>query len=252
MQTASTMPTTLVPIRRRLAATGLAAVLAVTLAACGDDDDTTEASGDESAELTVTDVWARTSAPGQTAGAAYMVITGGPEDDDLVGASVDTTIACVTEIHETVPASEVGDDAGDEPGDEAMGDTGDEGMAMGGEDCPDGETDAGGSSETALGDTADDMADGDTTETTMAAMDGEAGGTTTTAGDDMGGMGGMTMREVAAIPVPAGEEVRLEPGGYHVMLLGLTEPLLAGDTFEIELEFETAGTQTVTAEVRDR
>ena len=58
-------------------------------------------------------------------------------------------------------------------------------------------------------------------------------------GDDMG-MGGMTMREVARIPLPAGEAVTLEPGGYHVMLLELAAPLTAGQTFPVTLTFEEA------------
>lgn len=36
------------------------------------------------------------------------------------------------------------------------------------------------------------------------------------------------------------------------MLLGLVEPLALGDMFDIELEFEHAGTVIVTAEVRER
>ena len=70
-------------------------------------------------------------------------------------------------------------------------------------------------------------------------------------GDDMGMGGAMTMREIDGLDVPAGEEVALEPGGYHVMLLDLAEPLEAGDTFELTLTFEQAGEKTVEVEVRD-
>ncbi len=91
------------------------------------------------------------------------------------------------------------------------------------------------------------------------AMDeGGMDSTTTTTGGGMDGspsttMGGgmMTMREVDRIEVPAGETVVFEPGGYHVMLLDLAEPLEVGDTVEVTLTFERAGDVVVTAEVRE-
>jgi copper(I)-binding protein len=61
----------------------------------------------------------------------------------------------------------------------------------------------------------------------------------------------MVMQAVEAIELPAGETVSLEPGGYHVMLLDLVEPLEAGDTVEVTLVFEEAGEVVVEAEVRD-
>jgi copper(I)-binding protein len=53
------------------------------------------------------------------------------------------------------------------------------------------------------------------------------------------GDGGGTMQPVDKIAIPAGETVKLEPGGYHVMLMGLTEELKAGDTVTITLTFES-------------
>jgi copper(I)-binding protein len=44
------------------------------------------------------------------------------------------------------------------------------------------------------------------------------------------------MREVeGGIPVPAGESVTLEPGGLHVMLMGLSAPLAEGETAPLTL-----------------
>ncbi|MEM8530581.1 MAG: copper chaperone PCu(A)C [Chloroflexota bacterium] len=63
--------------------------------------------------------------------------------------------------------------------------------------------------------------------------------------------GVMAMRQVENIEVPAGGETTLEPGGFHVMLIGLTQDLTAGDTFNVTLEFETAGTMDVEVEVRE-
>jgi hypothetical protein len=45
--------------------------------------------------------------------------------------------------------------------------------------------------------------------------------------------------------------VSLEPGGYHIMLLDLAEPLEDGDTFELTLRFEQAGEMDLTVDVRE-
>lgn len=66
--------------------------------------------------------------------------------------------------------------------------------------------------------------------------------------------GVMQMREVEdGIEVPAGgsEVVVLEPGGLHAMLIDLNQALEVGDTFAVDLEFESAGTITVEVEVRE-
>lgn len=65
---------------------------------------------------------------------------------------------------------------------------------------------------------------------------------------DASGMTGM--RPIDRLEVPAGGSVTLQPGGYHVMIMGLTEPPAIGSTFVLDLLFERAGTVTVKAEVR--
>lgn len=61
----------------------------------------------------------------------------------------------------------------------------------------------------------------------------------------------MRMQPVqGGIEVPAGGQVELKPGGYHVMLIGLTRDLNAGDKFPLTLQFEKGGEVTVEAEVR--
>ncbi len=47
------------------------------------------------------------------------------------------------------------------------------------------------------------------------------------------------------LPVPAGQTVTLEPGGYHLMLMHLAAPLVQGDTVEVTLTFQAAGDVTV-------
>jgi copper(I)-binding protein len=65
------------------------------------------------------------------------------------------------------------------------------------------------------------------------------------------GDGAMKMQPVERIDLPAGREVALEPGGYHIMLLDLAAPLELGQKFDVTLDFENAGEKTVTVEVRD-
>lgn len=48
----------------------------------------------------------------------------------------------------------------------------------------------------------------------------------------------MRMRPVKALDLPAGKAVELKPGGYHVMLLNLTEQVREGDTVPLTLVFE--------------
>ena len=63
--------------------------------------------------------------------------------------------------------------------------------------------------------------------------------------------GTMQMREVAGgLPIPAGGEVVLKPGGYHVMLMGLKKPLVAGESFPLTLTFAKAGNMSVTVTVQ--
>ena len=65
------------------------------------------------------------------------------------------------------------------------------------------------------------------------------------------GVSGMTgMQPVDAINIPAGGTVTLEPGGYHVMLEGLTDNLAAGQTVRLTLTFKGAGPIEVSAEIR--
>ena len=47
----------------------------------------------------------------------------------------------------------------------------------------------------------------------------------------------MTMRRVAKLEIPAGEEIALKPGGTHLMLMELRQPLRDGDEVELVLRF---------------
>jgi len=136
----------------------LPAVLAVALAACGGSD-----------AVSVENQWSRTSPKVTSAGVAYMDITAS-EADQLVGASVDSSIAAATELHET----------------------------------------------------------------------------------SMNDEGAMAMQPVTAIDLPADETVKLEPGGFHIMLLDLTEPLETGQKYTLTLRFAESGDQNIEVEVREQ
>jgi periplasmic copper chaperone A len=66
--------------------------------------------------------------------------------------------------------------------------------------------------------------------------------------------GVMRMKAVDFVALPAGKRVELQPGGYHVMLLGLVRPLGAGDSVALTLTLEDKSgkrsTLDVEAEVR--
>lgn len=67
--------------------------------------------------------------------------------------------------------------------------------------------------------------------------------------------GVMKMSPAAGIDVPAGRTVKLAPGGYHVMLMNLQQPLNPGDKVPLQLTFELADkkreTVDLSVEVRD-
>jgi copper(I)-binding protein len=58
--------------------------------------------------------------------------------------------------------------------------------------------------------------------------------------------GAMRMMEIdGGVPIPAGETVVFEPGAKHIMLIGLTDPLVEGETLTLDLVFENAGRMTL-------
>ncbi|WP_121258536.1 copper chaperone PCu(A)C [Nocardioides ferulae] len=157
---------------RRAARLLPALALALTLAACGDDDGdaTPETTAAETGGIVVQDAWVRATEgsedPSMTG--AFMVLENDGEDDvDLVGAA--SPVSGMVELHE------------------------------------------------------------------MAMVDGD-----------------MVMQQVdGGITITAGRGKVLEPGGYHVMLMGLTDPLAPGDEVELTLEFSDGSEQTLTAPVKE-
>ena len=65
----------------------------------------------------------------------------------------------------------------------------------------------------------------------------------------------MKMRAIQRLDLPAGKAIDLKPGGYHVMLMDLKQPLKKGETVPISLRFEgkdkTFKTIEIKAQVRE-
>lgn len=62
----------------------------------------------------------------------------------------------------------------------------------------------------------------------------------------------MQMRPVeGGFAVGAGNYLELKPGGYHIMLIGLKQPLVAGETLDLTLNFEHLGEVTITVPIRE-
>jgi copper(I)-binding protein len=59
----------------------------------------------------------------------------------------------------------------------------------------------------------------------------------------------MKMRAVQGVDLKPGATTELRPGGFHVMLEGLKQPLKQGDKIPLTLTFEKAGSIEVKVEV---
>ena len=60
----------------------------------------------------------------------------------------------------------------------------------------------------------------------------------------------MKMRAVPALDLPAGQAVELKPGGYHIMLLDLKQPVAQGASVPLTLVFEGKDGQRQTQELQ--
>ena len=62
--------------------------------------------------------------------------------------------------------------------------------------------------------------------------------------------GVMKMRPIPKLDLPAGEAVQLKPGGYHVMLMDLKQPLKTGEIVPITLKLEGKDKVVTTLEIK--
>jgi copper(I)-binding protein len=62
--------------------------------------------------------------------------------------------------------------------------------------------------------------------------------------------GVMRMRAIPGLELPAKQPVELKPGGYHVMLMDLKQPVAPGSTVPLTLVFETADKRRIEQSVQ--
>lgn len=62
----------------------------------------------------------------------------------------------------------------------------------------------------------------------------------------------MQMRPVEGVDIPAGETVALAPGGLHIMLLDVRQPLLTGEAIMLHLHFESGEEISLAVPIYDR
>lgn len=62
--------------------------------------------------------------------------------------------------------------------------------------------------------------------------------------------GVMQMRQIDTIEIPAGQQTHLQPGGLHVMLIGLKQNLADGDQIDLTLTFADGSEKALEIPVR--
>jgi|SRR5690554_766269 len=60
----------------------------------------------------------------------------------------------------------------------------------------------------------------------------------------------MRMEQIEALMVPAHDHVSLQPGGYHLMLMNLAQPLVVGEVYELQLIFSDGSIVKLQAPVK--
>ena len=92
-------------MRKKILLVALVGALSLGASACSSDTESADTTLPAETTFTVDGAWARTSPMESTVGAAYMNITASA-DDALVGASVDMSVAMMTQVHETTTAAD--------------------------------------------------------------------------------------------------------------------------------------------------
>lgn len=74
---------------------------------------------------------------------------------------------------------------------------------------------------------------------------------TTVTGGSHDAMDESAMEEMSRLELPAGGSATLEPGGDHLMLMGLKAPLETGEVFDLQLVLASGDRVSTEVEVRD-
>lgn len=64
-------------------------------------------------------------------------------------------------------------------------------------------------------------------------------------------VGGMMQKKDGGIVIEAGKSVVLEPGGLHIMLMGLNKEVKAGDQIDFEFKFDDGSSQKLTLTAKE-
>lgn len=92
-------------MRKKILLVALVGALSLGATACSSDTESADTTLPAETTFAVDGAWARTSPMESTVGVAYMNITASA-DDALVGASVDMSVAAMTQVHETTTAAD--------------------------------------------------------------------------------------------------------------------------------------------------
>lgn len=60
----------------------------------------------------------------------------------------------------------------------------------------------------------------------------------------------MNMKELKTLTIPVNDQVRLAPGGKHLMMISPKKDLVQGDKVDLTLIFSSGESQTVSVEVK--
>ncbi len=60
------------------------------------------------------------------------------------------------------------------------------------------------------------------------------------------------MHQLEGIKLPSNETVVMQPGGIHIMLMGISRPLIKGDKFPMKLKFSDGTEQDIQLDIRSR
>jgi periplasmic copper chaperone A len=63
--------------------------------------------------------------------------------------------------------------------------------------------------------------------------------------------GVMKMEHIMSLTIPSGDSVELKPGGYHVMLMKVSEKLVEGSSISVTLHFENLEDITLDVEIKN-
>lgn len=58
------------------------------------------------------------------------------------------------------------------------------------------------------------------------------------------------MRPAGTLAIPSGDSLLLQPGSFHVMLMGMKRNIAVGDSIQLQLQFSGSGSQTISAGIR--